>query len=101
MKHSVDLPGAHSASAAALASEFGSAVDGTLASESGGQAYFIQRARELEGTFDSVLLDLRSQYVLSYEPPEGPEGLRRIRVEIEEGRYVVRCRRSYYYVPPE
>ncbi len=88
-----------------------------LATQTGGKAYFIRRARQLEGVFDAIIDDLRAQYVLSYRPPAGPEGIRKIRVEAGgnwrtretfadqhgdlRGGFRVRCRRSYYYRPPK
>jgi VWFA-related protein len=65
---------------------------GALAKQTGGKAYFIRRARQIEGTFDSILVDLHSQYVLSYKPPEGEEGFRAIRLEVEGGRFGTRRR---------
>jgi Ca-activated chloride channel family protein len=75
-----------------------------LAEQTGGKAYFIRRARQMEGTFDAILADLRAQYVLSYRPADGPGGIRKIRVEAAKpggGSYNVRCRKSYYYRPPD
>ena len=91
-----------------------------LAEQSGGKAYFIRWARQLEGTFDSILFELHSQYVVSYKPPDGDKGFRDIRLEVDGGRfgtrnldalkafgaerpagYELRYRRSYYYTPVE
>jgi VWFA-related protein len=90
-----------------------------LADQTGGKAYFIRWARQIEGTFDSILVELRAQYVISYKPPEGEAGFRTIRLEVTGGRfgtrttealrglgvepagYKVRYRRGYYYTPDE
>ena len=56
----------------------------TLATQTGGQAFFIRRSQQLEGVFGEVIGDLRAQYVLSYRPAAGPEGIRKIRVEAGE-----------------
>ena len=47
--------------------------------------------------FESVLVDLRSQYALSYTPPEGESGVRAIEVRAKGPGYRVRCRPSYVY----
>jgi len=91
-----------------------------LAQHTGGKAFFIKNARQLDGAFAAILTDLRAQYVISYRPPEGPAGYRKIRLEVAGGRfgtrnrqkmselgaqdapgYDLRYRRSYYYKPPE
>ncbi len=66
-----------------------------LAEETGGEAHFIGRLKELPKVFDSVLTHLRAQYVLSYPMPEGPLGLRRLEVRVANRKYKARCRSSY------
>jgi VWFA-related protein len=68
-----------------------------LARETGGQALFFDNYRKLDSVFESVLLDLRSQYSLSYTPPGGESGVRAIEVKVEGSAYRVRCRPSYVY----
>ena len=68
-----------------------------LARETGGQALFFDNYRKLDSVFESVLLDLRSQYSLSYTPPVGESGVRAIEVKVEGAAYRVRCRPSYVY----
>jgi len=72
-----------------------------LAEETGGQAYFIDEVKHLDEVFDAVLLDLRSQYMVSYPPPPGPSGLRSVEVTLASRRelrgYRVRCRHQYLY----
>ncbi|MDX1387719.1 MAG: VWA domain-containing protein [Acidobacteriota bacterium] len=80
-----------------------------LATQTGGKAYFIRRARQLEDVFGAIIDDLRAQYVLSYRPPAGTEGIRKIRIDEAharrssgtQGKIVIRHRKSYYYRPPE
>jgi Ca-activated chloride channel family protein len=38
-----------------------------LADETGGRFFFIERAKELEGIYDSIQKELRSQYLLAYQ----------------------------------
>jgi VWFA-related protein len=69
----------------------------TLGGETGGQALFFGSYRKLDEVFAAVLLDLRSQYALSYTPPTGETGVRAIEVKVAGPGYRVRCRPSYYY----
>jgi len=69
----------------------------TLARETGGQALFFDNYKKLDEVFESVLVDLRSQYALSYTPPEGESGVRAIEVRAKGSGYRVRCRPSYVY----
>jgi Ca-activated chloride channel family protein len=38
-----------------------------IASDTGGQAFFIQKATELEGVYEAIERELRSQYLLVYQ----------------------------------
>jgi VWFA-related protein len=69
----------------------------TLARETGGQALFFDNYRKLDSVFDSILVDLRSQYALSYTPPPGEDGVRAIELEVAGSGYRARCRPSYLY----
>ena len=69
----------------------------TLARETGGQALFFDSYKKLDEVFESVLVDLRSQYALSYTPPEGESGVRAIEVKAKGAGYRVRCRPNYVY----
>jgi Ca-activated chloride channel family protein len=69
----------------------------TLARETGGQALFFDNYRKLDSVFDSILVDLRSQYALSYTPPSGQEGIRAIEIKVDGPGYRARCRPSYRY----
>jgi VWFA-related protein len=68
-----------------------------LARETGGQALFFDNYRKLDEVFESVLLDLRSQYALSFTPPDGENGVRTIEVKVAGSGHRVRCRPSYTY----
>ncbi len=70
-----------------------------LATETGGQAFFISKFGKLSHAFQSVLADLRAQYVLSYSPAVGTEGERSVEVRLRQRKYRVRCRDNYYYQP--
>lgn len=70
---------------------------GVLATETGGSAYFLDKIRKLPNVFDEILIDLRSQYSLSYTPPAGPAGIRTLEVRVTRKGHTVRCRKSYRY----
>ncbi len=72
-----------------------------LAEETGGDAHFIRKLKELPAVFDAVLSHLRAQYVLSYPPPSGEPGIRQIEVGVTNKKYTVHCRSSYAYKPTE
>jgi Ca-activated chloride channel homolog len=67
----------------------------TLARETGGDALFFDGYHKLDSVFESVLLDLRSQYALGWTPQDGESGIRPIEVRVPGHR--VRCRPSYVY----
>ena len=69
----------------------------TLAEETGGEVFFLEKVEELDRVFDSVLEHMRSQYALGYTPPPGPEGLRPVEVRVRDPRLTVRCRKGYFY----
>ena len=66
-----------------------------LAKETGGEAHFFATHDELERAFDSILNDVRAQYSLSFTPPAGARGERRVEVKVRQAGYQVRCRRTY------
>jgi VWFA-related protein len=70
-----------------------------LAEETGGEAHFIDRLKDLPEVFDDVLSHLRAQYVLSYPPPPGPPGVRSLEVRVSNKKYSVQCRKSYEHDP--
>ena len=70
-----------------------------LAEETGGRAFFIDQAEELEGVYGQIEEELRSRYLLAYlpdPPPEPGSGFRRIEVRIDERGVRARTVRGYY-----
>ena len=79
-----------------------------LAEETGGRAYFPGGAEELQGVYQSIAEELRSQYYLSYSPSnENWDGQwRRIQLSVPGRKDLeIRTRKGYYAVrrapPPE
>ena len=77
----------------------------TLAEETGGRSFFPSRADELEGVYQQISQELRSQYYLSYSPKnEDWNGKwRKIRLSAPKRKELeLRTRRGYYAVrrPP-
>jgi Ca-activated chloride channel family protein len=66
-----------------------------LSGETGGDAHFITRLKDLPEVFSRVLSHLRAQYVLSYTAPTGPPGVRSVEVQVSRPGYEVHCRKSY------
>jgi Ca-activated chloride channel family protein len=59
-----------------------------LATDTGGRAFFPQSISELPGIANAIVRDLRTQYVLSYEPTNKTRdgSYRTIRVSVDDGR---------------
>lgn len=68
-----------------------------LTEQTGGRAQFISGARKLRGSYDAILDELRSRYVLAFTPSPGPPGQRRIEVRARDHRYEVRSRSSFVH----
>lgn len=66
-----------------------------LATETGGEFYMAEKLKELPGIFARVAKDLASQYRVSFTPPPGAKGERRIEVRVRNEDYRVRCRQAY------
>jgi Ca-activated chloride channel family protein len=66
--------------------------------ETGGKVYFPLRLRDLDAEFAKIGEELRSQYVLYYQPTNSrQDGTRRaIRVEMTDGKYKAKTRKEYY-----
>ncbi len=61
----------------------------TLARETGGRSFFIEKAHELRGVYAEIDLELRSQYLLAYNsdaPQDAGEGFRAVEVKVKGGR---------------
>jgi VWFA-related protein len=72
-----------------------------LADETGGRFFFIQRASELEGIYDSIQKELRSQYLLAYQSnkegdEEDREKFRTIEVKMAKPGLEAKTLRGYY-----
>lgn len=75
-----------------------------IAAETGGRAFFPKREDDLDRAFAQIDEDLRSQYVLSYEPAnEARDGsFRTIQVRVKNRKdLLVRHRRGYFAPQPE
>lgn len=68
-----------------------------LAKRSGGRAFFPREAPDLRQTFDEIIEELSSQYLVTYAPPSAARdgAWHQIRVEVGDGRYTVRARQGY------
>jgi VWFA-related protein len=71
-----------------------------LADETGGRYFFIERASELEGIYDSIQKELRSQYLLAYqsskEGDEDREKFRTVEVKLSKPGLEAKTLRGYY-----
>jgi len=67
------------------------------ARDTGGRAFFPQRAEDLNRVFDEIVEELANQYVLSYSPTNQKQdnSWRRISVKVKNGKYDVRARDGY------
>jgi Ca-activated chloride channel homolog len=72
----------------------------TIADSMGGAVFFPDSVRDLDGIFDRIDRELRTQYRLGYYPnPRGPaNSYRSIEVKVD-GKYQVRHRKSYLTGP--
>ncbi len=76
-------------------------ADGVLkkfATETGGRSYFPISARDLGGAFQSILQDLRHQYVVAYSPNDlAPNGeFHKVIIRVLRKNVTVRTRKGYY-----
>ena len=70
-----------------------------LTAPTGGPAYFLDSFEEVEPVVKRIAADIRNQYILEYNRPQGgPAGYRRIRIELKGGAKSnsVRYRPGYY-----
>jgi len=67
------------------------------ARDTGGRAFFPQRAEDLNRVFDEIVEELANQYVLSYSPTNQKQdnSWRKISVKVKNGKYSVRARDGY------
>ena len=70
-----------------------------LARDTGGRAFFISKAEELEGVYAQIEEELRSRYLVAYAPEPTPEpgsGYRRVDVEVKRSGIQTRTQQGYY-----
>ena len=69
-----------------------------LAEVTGGRAFFLKDLENLEEVYLAILEELRSRYLLVFQPPvaAGNAGWRTLRVEVEARGARVRARQGYY-----
>jgi Ca-activated chloride channel family protein len=69
-----------------------------LADETGGRFFFIEKAKELDGIYDAIQKELRSQYLLAYQSSQegGPDKFRAIEVKIGKPGMEAKTVRGYY-----
>lgn len=73
-----------------------------FASETGGRSYFPISARDLGGAFQSIVQDLRHQYVVAYSPNNlQPNGeFHKVTIKVLRKGITVRTRKGYYARTP-
>jgi Ca-activated chloride channel family protein len=69
-----------------------------LAQETGGRAFFVQKAEELTGVYGQIADELSSQYSLGYAPknPKRDGAWRKVAVQVARPNAITRTRRGYY-----
>jgi Ca-activated chloride channel family protein len=69
-----------------------------LAQETGGRAFFVQKAEELSGIYGQIADELSSQYSLGYAPKNAKRdgAWRKVAVQVTRPNAVTRTRRGYY-----
>jgi Ca-activated chloride channel family protein len=70
-----------------------------LADETGGRFFFIDRAKELDGIYDTIQKEVRSQYLLAYQSSKeggGTDKFRAIEVKIGKPGMEAKTVRGYY-----
>jgi VWFA-related protein len=70
----------------------------SLAEETGGRAFFIAAASDLEDVYEEIESELRSQYLVAYASDrEAVEGeFREVEVKVRNGKLTARTIRGYY-----
>ncbi|MDX1631808.1 MAG: VWA domain-containing protein, partial [Thermoanaerobaculia bacterium] len=68
-----------------------------LASETGGRAFFVDRAAGLGRVYRDIEREIRSQYLLTYQSDgRDPERFRKVRIEVDEPGLEARTIEGYY-----
>lgn len=73
----------------------------SLAEETGGQSFFINKAEELRGVYDQIEMELRSRYLLAYNSDletneQGEREFREVEVKVKKRGLEARTIRGYY-----
>jgi Ca-activated chloride channel homolog len=76
----------------------GSALLARYAAMSGGAAFTVSDFSALKKAADQIALELKHQYRLGYDPPDGPRRFRRVEVRTTRKGILVRTRSGYW--PP-
>jgi VWFA-related protein len=73
-----------------------------IAEETGGRMIIVNSEKNLEGAFDQISEELRSQYTLGYYPSNNTQDgkFRKIRVDVDNKDYKVLARKGYYAPRP-
>jgi VWFA-related protein len=73
-----------------------------IAEETGGRMIVVNSEKNIEGAFDQISEELRSQYTLGYYPTNNnPDGkFRKIHVDVDNKEYKVLARKGYYAPRP-
>lgn len=74
-----------------------------LAANTGGMTFVQLGAEDLDGAFDEILQNLRTQYLLGYYPPEFPdtnETFRSVEVKVNRPNVTVLARKGYFLPEP-
>ena len=67
-----------------------------LATETGGTAFFVERAGNFDGVYRSIERELRSQYLLAYQSDGSGTGYRKVAVEVKRPGVSVATVKGYY-----
>jgi Ca-activated chloride channel family protein len=69
-----------------------------LADETGGRFFFIERAKELEGIYDAIQKELRSQYLLAYQSSKegNDDKFRTVEVKVAKPGLEAKTVKGYY-----
>jgi len=69
-----------------------------FAQETGGRAFFVQRAEELKDVYGQIADELSSQYTMGYAPknPKRDGAFRRLVVQVNRANATARTKRGYY-----
>ncbi|MCH9649225.1 MAG: VWA domain-containing protein [Deltaproteobacteria bacterium] len=67
-----------------------------LASETGGTSFFVDTANDLTRVFDAIQLELRSQYLISYQSTSEGDDFRKVEVEVSRPGVTAKTQSGYF-----